>query len=333
MEKLARRIEQRRRKAGMLHLDLPEVKLVFDEGGRVIDAVKEDDSYTHTMIEMFMVEANEAVASLMDRLDRPCLRRIHPAPEQSGSKDLSAFIRACGHKLPRDLTRRDIMSLLESVKGRPESYAVNLAVLKTFQQAEYSPMTIGHFALASDHYCHFTSPIRRYPDLTIHRLLSDYCRGRMDSRPPEDTPELRKLAEHCNAAERRAQAAEEELREVLILQFLETKVGESFDGVITGVANFGIFVQSPRFLVEGLVRLEDLGDDWWDVQAQYGQVTGEHSGKRYRIGDLLSVRIAGVDVARRRLNLVPEPRDKDAKRQAKPPDEAHRPRGRKKTRR
>ena len=333
MEKLARLIEQRRRKAGMLHLDLPEVKLVFDEGGRVIDAVKEDDSYTHTMIEMFMVEANEAVASLMDRLDRPCLRRIHPAPEQSGSKDLSAFIRACGHKLPRDLTRRDIMSLLESVKGRPESYAVNLAVLKTFQQAEYSPMTIGHFALASDHYCHFTSPIRRYPDLTIHRLLSDYCRGRMDSRPPEDTPELRKLAEHCNAAERRAQAAEEELREVLILQFLETKVGESFDGVITGVANFGIFVQSPRFLVEGLVRLEDLGDDWWDVQAQYGQVTGEHSGKRYRIGDLLSVRIAGVDVARRRLNLVPEPRDKDAKRQAKPRDEAHRPRGRKKTRR
>ncbi|MGC9454928.1 MAG: ribonuclease R [Phycisphaerae bacterium] len=302
---LARRIEQRRRKDGMIHLDLPEVELVFDENDHVADAVPEDQSYTHTIIEMCMVEANEAVAELFERLNRNYLRRIHPEPEDEGGKQLGAFVRACGHKIPRNLTRKDIQQLLEAVKGRPESYAVNLAVLKTFQQAEYSPMKIGHFALASRHYCHFTSPIRRYPDLTVHRLLTEYLRGELEDRPPEDLDGLVKLGEQCSAAERRSQAAEDELREVLVLQFLEDKVGEHFPGVVTGVTNFGVFVQLERFLIDGLIRLPDLGDDWWEVQPQYGQVRGEMSGKRYRIGDEIEVRIANVDVPSRQLSLVP----------------------------
>jgi ribonuclease R len=302
---LCRRIEQRRRENGMLHLDLPEVELVFDEDDRVADAVPEDQSYTHTMIEMCMVEANEAVAELLERLKRRYLRRIHPQPDAEGGKQLGSFVRACGHKIPKGLSRKDVQQLLETVKGRPESYAVNLAVLKTFQQAEYSPMKIGHFALASENYCHFTSPIRRYPDLTVHRLLGEHLRGNLDSRPPEDLDALVKLGEHCTAAERRAEAAERELREVLVLQFLEDKVGESFPGVVTGVTNFGVFVQFERFLIEGLIRLPDLGDDWWEVQPRYGQVRGEMSGKRYRIGDELEVRIANVDVPSRQLSLVP----------------------------
>ena len=190
MDELARRIERRRRRAGMLHLDLPEVALVFDDQNRVIDAVPEDQSYTHTIIEMFMVEANEAVATLLDRLDRLFLRRIHPDPDMVGGKGLTTFLRACGHKMPVKPNPRDLQDLLDRVRGKPESYAVNLAVLKTFQQAEYSPMRIGHFALASHNYCHFTSPIRRYPDLMVHRLLSEYCRGRLGSRPPEDLSAL-----------------------------------------------------------------------------------------------------------------------------------------------
>ena len=302
---LARRIERRRREAGMLHLDLPEVKLIIDETGRVVDAEPEDDAYTHTVIEMFMVEANEAVADLMDRLSRPILRRIHPAPEAASSAPLSDFLRAAGHKLPRSFGRRELQDLLAGVRGRPESYAVNLAVLKTFQQAEYSPLRIGHFALASEHYCHFTSPIRRYPDLTVHRLFADYCRGRMDARAPEDVAELVKLGQHCTAAERRAEAAEGELRQVLILQMLEDRVGQEFDGVVTGVANFGIFVQLRRLLIEGLIRLEDLGDDWWEVNARIGQVRGERSGRTIRIGDMMAVKVAGVDIARRQLNVLP----------------------------
>jgi ribonuclease R len=305
MVPLARRIEARRRKAGMLHLDLPAVELVFDEGDRVVDAVPEDDAYTHTIVEMFMVEANEAVARVLDAKGRKFLRRIHPDPDAPSGRQLSAFVRACGQKLPANMTRRDIQQLLDGVRGRPEEYAVNLAVLRTFEQAEYSPLQIGHFALASDGYCHFTSPIRRYPDLTVHRLVAEHCRGTLDDRPPDDLAELKALGERCSAAARRAEAAEYELRDLLVLQLLATKVGESFDGVITGVANFGLFVQSPTYLIEGLVRMPDLGDDWWEVDARRGEVRGEHSGRRFRIGDRLAVRIAAVDLARRQLNLVP----------------------------
>jgi len=290
----------------MLRLDLPGVQLVFDDG-RVTDAVAEDDSYTHTMIEMFMVEANEAVAGLLDGLGRAFLRRIHPPPDELSGRQLAAFLRACGHKIPRNLTRFDLQKLLGTVRGRPESHAVNLAVLKTFQQGEYSPTRIGHYALASEQYCHFTSPIRRYPDLTVHRIIAEHCRGRLQTRPPEDIPALVGLGQLCSAAERRAEAAEEELREVLLLQLLAAKVGERFDGIITGVAGFGIFVQLPRYLIDGLVRLADLGDDWWEVSARYGLVRGQRSGRKYRIGDRLWVQIVGVDIPRRQLNLVPAP--------------------------
>jgi len=318
MEKLARAIEVRRRKAGMIHLDLPEVQLIFDEKDRVIDALPEDTAYTHTIIEMFMVEANEAVAALMVRLKRPCIRRVHPAPDPLAKGKVAGFVRAAGHKLPRDLTRQDMQRVIESVRGRPESYAVNLAVLKMFQQAEYSPIQIGHYALASTHYCHFTSPIRRYPDLTVHRLIAEHCRGRLKNRPPEDMSALVELASHCTAAARRAEAAENELREVLVLQFLAQRVGDRIEGVITGVANFGLFVQSQRFLIEGLVRMADLGDDWWEVDARRGTVRGSSSGKTYRIGDILPVRIAGVDLAKRQLNLVPDRDLKQAKTAKKP---------------
>jgi len=308
MEKLARAIQARRTAAGALTLDLPAVELVFDESDRVADAIPEDQSYTHTVIEMLMVEANEAVARHLDAVNQPFLRRVHPAPDFSGMQKVSSFMRACGHKLPRDPSRHDLQLLLKAVKGRPESYAVNLAILKMFEQAEYSPMRIGHYALASKDYCHFTSPIRRYPDLTVHRLAAELCRGTLANRPPEDIPALVKLGELCSVNERHSEAAEQELRTVLLLQHLTTKVGEEFEGVITGVTNFGVFVQSPRYLIDGLIRIEHLGDDWWELDARYGHIKGERTGKTYRIGDTISVVIAAVDVARRQLDLVPQAR-------------------------
>ncbi len=305
METLARRIEQRRREAGMLHLDLPEVELVLDDDGKVVDAVEEDDAYTHTIIEMFMVEANEAVARTLDREGRKFLRRVHPAPQEDDTERLGPFLRAFGQKIPKGLAREEIQQVLAGVKDKPQSYPVNLAILKTFQSAEYSPMAVGHWALASTNYCHFTSPIRRYPDLTVHRLIEALCRGQLENMPPADIGELTELGKHCTYTESRAEDAERELRNVLILQFLADHVGDEYEGVITGVTNFGLFVQSPQFLVEGLLRLEDLGDDWWEVDAKTGTVRGEVTGKRLRLGDLLEVRIANVDVARRQMSLVP----------------------------
>jgi len=321
MDKLARLIEGRRRAAGMIHLDLPEVELVLTDDGRVADVEQADDSYTHTIIEMFMVEANEAAARLLDRLDVPFLRRIHPECDPGAGKHLAEFVRACGHRIGRDLSRSDIQALVKRVAGRPESYAVNLALLKTFEQAEYSPMRIGHYALASDCYCHFTSPIRRYPDLTVHRLIDAHVRGELDVEAV-GAAETSSVASHCSFTERRAAAAEQELRTLLVLMMLSDHVGETLAGVATGVTNFGLFVQSTKYLVEGLVRLEDLGDDWWDPNPAGGEIVAQRTGKRIRLGDALDVRIVSVDLARRELNLTveptsPEPRPKKRSRSPK----------------
>ncbi|MBT3278424.1 MAG: ribonuclease R [Phycisphaerales bacterium] len=305
MSTLAKAIEERRRRKGMIHLDLPEIELILDEDGKVVGAEPEDTSYTHTIIEMFMVEANEAVARVLAGANRRFLRRIHPDPSEVENGGVSRFVEAMGYKVPAEMSHRDIQKLLEAVKGKPEAYAVHLAVLKTFQQAEYSPTNVGHFALASECYCHFTSPIRRYPDLTVHRLLSLYVRGKLDAEPITDMAEMISQGRDCSAAERRAATAEDEVRTVLIMQYLQTLGQVEFEGIITGVTNFGLFVQWPEFLIDGLVRLEDLGDDWWQVVPELGMVRGDVTGKSYRIGDTLEVVVANVDVARRQINLVP----------------------------
>jgi ribonuclease R len=313
MNGLARRIQKRRLAAGQIVLDLPEVELVLDENGKVIDTRPEDQSFTHTLIEMFMVEANEAVARLLDSLGVPFLRRIHPEPDPDSGSRLKHFVEVAGFKLPKDLDRKAIQHLLASVRGKPQSFAINLAVLKSLTRAEYSPSPVGHYALASRHYCHFTSPIRRYADLTIHRLLDQYIsaaqsggkRGRhprLDGAPSHE--QLVDLGKHISFTERRADDAERELRKVKILELLERQVGQDFPGVITGITNFGIFVQLTTWLIDGVIRYEDLLDDWWDVDERAGVIRGQRTGRRIRIGDTATVRIVRVDPARRELDLA-----------------------------
>lgn len=313
MDALARRIQKRRLAAGQLVLDLPEVELTLDDAGKVVGTEKEDTSFTHTMIEMFMVEANEAVARLFDSLNVPFIRRIHPEPDLSDSERLGRFVAVAGHKLPKQLDRHAIQRLVTATRGRPEAYAINLAVLKSLTRAEYSPETEGHYALASLHYTHFTSPIRRYADLVIHRLLKRYLdarsaagrnqRGTLD---PADLPskdELVTLGRHLSFTERRAESAERELRQVKLLTLLQGHIGEEFPGVVTGITSFGVFVQLTDYLIEGLIRYEDLLDDWWDVDEKAGVIRGQRTGKRIGIGDTCIARVARVDPARRELSL------------------------------
>ncbi len=313
MDKLARAIRQRRLDDGMVVLDLPEVEIILDEAGRVIDAVPADTSFSHTIIEMFMVEANEAVARLLRGLDVPFLRRIHPEPDDAALEAMARFLKASGLAVPRELTSKGLQVLLGSLRGRPESYAVNLAVLKSMQAAEYSPEDTGHFALASKCYGHFTSPIRRYPDLMVHRLLEMHLQGALKSRrrarqsgvPSEE--ELIEAGRRLSYASRRAESAERELKTLKVLQLLSEHVGDVFEGVITGVTNFGMFVQHPRYLIDGLLRYEGLGDDWWDVDVKSGRVVGERSRRTFAMGSRVEVQIAEVDLASRQLNLMLAP--------------------------
>ncbi len=319
MNDLARQIQKRRAAQGQIVLNLPEVELILDDNGRVVGAEPEDQSFTHTLIEMFMVEANEAVARLLDSLDVPFLRRTHPDPDTSDSDRLREFAVVSGHKLPKVMDRAALQALLKSVEGKPESFAINLAVLKSLTRAEYSPQRIGHFALASKHYCHFTSPIRRYADLTIHRLLDAYFQAGGGLTPAggagrparkvvlENVPTYDELVEwgrHLSFNERRADDAERELRKIKLLELLQQRVGEEFQAVVTGIANFGIFAQIRQYLIDGLIRYEDLMDDWWDVDARSGRIRGQRTGRVIRLGDPCIVRVARVDVARRELVLA-----------------------------
>jgi len=302
MEILSRSIAKRRVKNGMLRLDLPETELIMDKTGRVVDARPADNSYPHTMIEMFMVEANEAVASLLDRLNVPFMRRIHPEPDSLSMKKLSQLVRALGFSMPRTPDRTSIQNLLAAVAGTDCSLAINLTVLRSFEKAQYAPLHIGHFALASTHYCHFTSPIRRYADLLVHRLLESHLQNK--AIPMYREQDLTELGKHITFTEQRAEDAEKELTTVLILQMLSTHIGDELDCVVTGLASFGVFVQSLKFGIEGLIQLADLGLDVWKYNSKTQSIIGQRSGHSIHLGQPIKVRIISVNIPARQLNLA-----------------------------
>jgi len=336
MDRLARVIRQRRLAEGMIVLDLPEVELVLDDEGRVVDAQPEDDAFTHKIIEMFMVEANEAVSRWLTRAGLAVLRRIHPEPDEVSAEQVRQFVTIAGKRVPKVLDRKAIQGLLDSVRGTPIAYALHLAILKTMTSAEYSPQSVGHYALASDNYAHFTSPIRRYADLVIHRCFDAALKARsqkpvarrqkksrveetiQSGKPGErrgaglmpeklgnvpDYMTLVNLGKHLSYTERRSADAERELRAVKVLQLLAEHVGDVIDGVITGVTGFGVFVQSTRFLIEGMIRVADLPDDFWQFDDRSGILRGQRTGRRIGLGDRAKVQIVSVNVSARQLEL------------------------------
>ncbi|MHC4743186.1 MAG: RNB domain-containing ribonuclease, partial [Planctomycetota bacterium] len=215
--------------------------------------------------------------------------------------------------------RRAIQELLAGIKGHDFAFAVNLAVLRSFEKAEYAPLHIGHYALASTHYCHFTSPIRRYADLTVHRLLESYLRRSGGSDALEGSDEdLTEIGKHITFTEQRADSAEKELTTVLLLQMLSKRIGDELDCVTTGLTGFGVFVQCKKFGIEGLIKTEDLGPDSWRFDKRTQSILGLQSGVSIRLGQSLKARIVSVNVPGRQLSLMPsEPLIKTVRRKPK----------------
>ena len=326
---LAKTLLSRRRRDGMIELQLPEVVLEFDDQGHVVDAHPEDNAFTHRIIEMFMVEANEAVARTFSGLDIPLLRRVHPEPKFRDVEELRLFAKSVGVGLPEEPSREDLQRLLQATKESDASRAIHFAVLRTLTQATYSPTEEGHFALASEHYAHFTSPIRRYPDLTVHRTLAAYLdatengasikggkarRALMQSIQEDsrvrDEGELVQVGEQCSSTERNAEQAERSLRTYLVLQFLyEDHLGDEFSGIVTGFSSSGVFVSLERFLVEGLARYDTItrstkrADRWVQLEG-IGRIVAEKSGAVLSVGDRVKVQISGIDLPSRQMELM-----------------------------
>jgi ribonuclease R len=316
MHKLAMILRDRRMKRGALELTMPEVKVELDSSGRVSGAHVAENTVSHQIIEEFMLAANEAVADQIRQRGLHFLRRVHQSPTLAKLKALTEFVAELGLKTGSLESRFELQKLLDSAADRPERHAVNYAVLRSMQRAIYSPQDEGHFALASDCYCHFTSPIRRYPDLTVHRLVDAMLTRR---KPRNDFDELIALGRHCSDREQRAESAERDLTKLKLLTYLSTRIGEEMEAIVTGVESFGLFVQGVRLPAEGLVRADTLTDDYYRLDRASHTLSGYRSGNAFRLGDVLRVAVARVDLERRELDFRLVTRKKSAAKIVKKP--------------
>lgn len=300
MRELAKILHKRRVKRGALELMMPEIQLEYDNQGKVSGAHFRKHDISHTIVEEFMLAANESVAEHLDRADLYFLRRVHPAPEPNKLKSFAEFARILGYKVKRETDRFTLQHVLQASAEKPEMHAVHYALLRSLKQATYSPVKDDHYALASENYCHFTSPIRRYPDLQVHRLLDHMIkRGRASS----NIDELMALGEHCSKTERRAEAAERELVKHKLLVYMNERVGSDLQAIITGVADYGFYAQAETLPVEGLVHISTLPDDYYYFDEASHTLVGQRSHRRYRLGDKVEVTVVRVDLQRRQLDL------------------------------
>jgi len=312
--RLARRIQRRRLTDGMLRLDTLEPHFEL-ENGRVVDLRPADTSFSHTLIEMFMVEANEVVSEALTHAGIPHLRRVHPEPEPDALRELGTLVRQLGLAAPRRLDRAAIGELLEQVRGRPEALGLSYVLLRSLPQAVYSPATPGHFALASAHYCHFTSPIRRYPDLLAHRALNGLLSrdggrrrtaskraAREASEPVAPAQDLRELGARCSEAERRAQQAEREAAATLTLTFMAGQIGSVLEGFVTGISRYGAWAQVLPYLADGFIHRDDLPGRGWRVDPGAPRLVGDRGA--ITPGQRVRVRVLEADRPRQELRLA-----------------------------
>jgi len=298
MKDLAELLHRRRLARGALELEMAEPVLEYDENGKVSGAHWRWQKTSNKIIEEFMLAANEAVARHLDENKVPYLRRIHPEPEPHRLRGFGRFVQRLGMPLDNPEDRFSLQALLDRSRHAPEARAVHFALLKSMRMAVYSALEDTHYALATNQYCHFTSPIRRYPDLVVHRQLARLLKH---GRAPADVQELDVLARHCSDCERRAEAATRELVKRRLLAYLADRIGEEYDAIVTGVAEYGIFAQGEQIPAEGRVHVSALGSERFQLDEDAQALEGG-KGKRFRLGDRIRVAVARVDQERLQLD-------------------------------
>jgi ribonuclease R len=306
-----------RKQRGAIDFDMPEAKIELDERGQVRSVKAVERLVTHKLIEECMIAANVEAAKRIHKGKIPGLYRVHEGPDEGKLEELVAFLRTFGHKLtPGKLSPKEINRILAGVSGKPEEELVETVVLRSMMQARYQPGNVGHFGLALGAYAHFTSPIRRYPDLLVHRAIKWLNEKRSAKGFRYALPEMEQLGEHCSRTERRADEATREVAERLKCVYLKERVGETFDVVISSVVPFGLFVRLPEVQADGLVHVTALPRDYYHKDPTGTVLRGERSGREYRLTETLNVRLAGVNVEERKVDFVPV---EDGEQQAREP--------------
>lgn len=313
MSELALLLENKRTRRGSIGFTIPEPEILFNLDGNITDIVRAERNQAHKIIEEFMLAANEAVASTFTEKGISLLYRIHEVPNSEKVLAFTEFAATLGINLPgAPGTPHWFGRILAEVAGTPREYIVNNLLLRTMQRARYSPKNVGHFGLAAPSYAHFTSPIRRYPDLMVHRALARLIHMETSAQPEidktysSDGPEpLPEAGDHLSAREQNAVEAERALASRMQAKFMEDKVGESFDGIISGITSFGFFVELTEHFVSGAVPIHELKDDYYHFDDKNHRLVGGRIGKIFQMGDMVRVIVASVDKKQKHINFIP----------------------------
>ena len=303
--RIARSLTKKRLRQGSVDFDLPEIRVILDDDGQTIDIVKKERLEANRLIEEWMLLANRTVSAHISkqRAPRPFVYRVHDEPDAGKILQLAEYVRAFGYQLQLtggNIASTDLNNLLAHVKGSPEAFVIEDAALRAMAKAVYSTDDIGHYGLGFRTYTHFTSPIRRYPDLLVHRLLKRYADGGSDA----DEETLKAQCLYCSQREKVAEKAERESIKLKQVEYISRHVGDEFEGVVSGVTKFGVFVEMNEVLVEGMVHVRDMDDDYYVYDERTFSLVGDYTGKTYRPGDRVTVLIAAADAVTRKVDLI-----------------------------
>lgn len=305
-EELARILMERRYSRGAMDFDFPESKIIMDQAGNVLDVKRYDRRIANKIIEEFMLIANETVAEQFHWASIPFVYRIHENPDPERMRDFAQFISAFGYHLkgdPEDMHPKELQKLLDEIEGKNEELVISTIMLRSLKKARYSPNSTGHFGLAAKYYSHFTSPIRRYPDLQIHRIIKESIDGKLNEKRLESLKTIvEKSSEISSITEREADEAQRQVEDLRKAEFMMQHIGNEYEGIISSITSFGIFVELYN-TIEGLIRLNNLADDFYKFDQENYRLIGEHTKKIYKIGDRVKIEVDSVNVSLREINF------------------------------